>query len=156
MLFQQEKDQDLQVNEFNESFNGEVYICQTCNRSLAKKLIPCETVLNRNVCKFLPNVLKDFKKIREDIDSHENSFFKKKIVIMHRKCKFVKVKVIICNIPVDTENVCNILPRPIGSNGLIVVKPNRDLEYCRHAYFEPVQPASVYAALRYLKTENKF
>ena len=74
---------------------------------------------------------------------------------MHRKCKFVKVKVIICNIPIDTENVCNILPRPIGSNGLIVVKPNRDLEYC-HAYFEPVQPASVYAVLRYLKTENKF
>ena len=78
MLFQQEKDQDLQVNEFNESFNGEVYICQTCNRSLAKKLIPCETVLNRNVCKFLPNELKDFKKIREDIDFHENSFFFKK------------------------------------------------------------------------------
>ena len=75
---------------------------------------------------------------------------------MHRKCKFVKVKVIICNIPIDTENVCNILPRPIGSNGLIVVKPNRDLEYCLHAYFEPVQPASVYAVLRYLKTENKF
>ena len=72
------------------------------------------------------------------------------------KCKFAKVKEIICNIPIDTEYACNILTRPIDSNGLIILKQKRDLEYCAHVYFEKAQTASVYTALRYLKTENKF
>ena len=41
---------------------------------------------------------------------------------MHGKGEFAKIKGSICNIPMETSNICNILPRPVNSNGLIVVK----------------------------------
>ena len=45
-LFQREKFHVLQVTEFLKSFDDEVYICQTCNRSLSNKVIPCQAVAN--------------------------------------------------------------------------------------------------------------
>ena len=47
---------------------------------------------------------------------------------------------VICNIPIEAANICNILPRPAESNGLIVVKIKQDLKYRCYVYFEPVCP----------------
>ena len=44
------------------------------------------------------------------------------------------------NIPIETANICNILPRPADSNRLIAVKLKRDLKYRGYVYFEPVRP----------------
>ena len=41
---------------------------------------------------------------------------------MHGKGEFSKIKGSICNVPIETTNVCNILPRPAVANGLILVK----------------------------------
>ena len=46
----------------------------------------------------------------------------KKIAIMHGIGEFPKIKGSICNISIEAANVCNVLPRPAYSNGLIVVK----------------------------------
>ena len=46
----------------------------------------------------------------------------KKIAIMHGKGEFSKIKGSICNFPIETADVCNILPRPAVANGLILVK----------------------------------
>ena len=51
---------------------------------------------------------------------------------MHRKGEFSKIKRSICNVPIETANVCNILPRPAFSHGLILVKLKRDLKYRGH------------------------
>ena len=59
---------------------------------------------------------------------------------MHGKGEFSKIKGSICNVPIETANVCNILPRPAVANGLILVKLKRDLKYRGHVYFEPVRP----------------
>ena len=75
---------------------------------------------------------------------------------MHGKGEFAKIKGSICNIPFETSNMCNILPRPADSNGLIVVKLKRDLKYKGYVYFKPVRPNVIYQALNYLKTHNKF
>ena len=75
---------------------------------------------------------------------------------MHGKGEFFKIKGSICNIPIETANICNILPRPAVSNGLIVVKLKRDLKNWGHVYFEPVRPHVVYQALTYLKFCNTF
>ena len=40
---------------------------------------------------------------------------------MHGKGEFSKIKGSICNAPIETANVCNILPRPAVSNGLILL-----------------------------------
>ena len=41
---------------------------------------------------------------------------------MHGKGEFSKIKGNIINVPVDTENICNILPSSCDSNGLIMAK----------------------------------
>ena len=73
----------------------------------------------------------------------------KKTAMMHGKAEFFEIKGSICNIPIETANICNILPRPAVSDGLIVVKLKRDLKYWGHVYFETVRPHVVYQALTY-------
>ena len=75
---------------------------------------------------------------------------------MHRKGEFSKIKRSICNVPIETANVCNILPRPAVSHGLILVKLKRDLKYRGHIYFESDRPHIIYQALTYLKSHSKF
>ena len=75
---------------------------------------------------------------------------------MHGKGEICRIKGSICNIPIEAANICNILPRPAVSTGLIVVKLKRDLKYRGHVYFEPFRPHIVYQALDYLKSYNKF
>ena len=67
-----------------------------------------------------------------------------------------KIKGSICNIPIESANICNILPRPPDSNGLIVVKLKRELKDRGYVYFETVRPNVIYQVLNYLKTHNKF
>ena len=80
----------------------------------------------------------------------------KKIAIMHKKGEFSKIKGSIYNVPIETANVCNILPRPAVFNGLILVKLKCHLKNRGHVYFEPVRPYVIYQALTYLKSHNKF
>ena len=67
--------------------------------------------------------------------------------------EFAKIKGIICNIPIEAENTCNILSRPADSNRLNVVKLKQDRQYRGYFYFEPVHPNVIYQALKYLKTQ---
>ena len=80
----------------------------------------------------------------------------KKIPVFHGKVDFSKIKGSVCNIPMEVENICNILPRLVVSSGLIVVKLKRDLKYGVHVYSELVRPHIVYQELTYLKSYNKF
>ena len=75
---------------------------------------------------------------------------------MYGKGEFSKIKGNILNVPIETESICNVLPRPVNNNGFIIVKLKRHLRYCGHVYSEPVQPESIYAALNFLKSNNKF
>ena len=63
---------------------------------------------------------------------------------MNGKSEFSKIKGSICNTYIEAANICNILPRPAVSNGLIMVKLKRGLKYRGHVYFEPVHPHTVY------------
>ena len=80
----------------------------------------------------------------------------KKTALLHGKREFAKIKGTICSISIETANVFNILPKPADSNGLIVVKLQRDLKYKGYIYFEPVRPNVIYQGLNYLRTRNKF
>ena len=98
--------------------------------------------------------LTHFKKLQKIFISTTIIF--KKIAIMHGKGEFAKNNGSICNIPIKTANICNVLPRTADSNKVIVVKLNRDFKYKVFAYFKPVHPNLIYQALNYLKTHNKF
>ena len=42
--------------------------------------------------------------------------------IMNGKGEFSKIKGNICNVPIETESVINVLSRPVNNNGLIIGK----------------------------------
>ena len=136
------------------SFDEKIYICHTCHKQLSKNEMPYQTFFNKMILHPIPDGLKHLKKL--EIISISKRIIFKKIAIMHVKEEFAKIKGIICNIPIAAVNICNILPRPADSNGLIVVTLKRDLKYRGYVYFEPVHPNVIYQALNYLKTHNKF
>ena len=73
---------------------------------------------------------------------------------MHGKGEFAKTNSNICNTYTEATNICNVLPKPSDSNGLIVVKSKGDRKYRGYVYFEPARPNVIYQALNYLKTYN--
>ena len=75
---------------------------------------------------------------------------------MHGKGEFAKIKGNIINVAINTENICNILPRSCDSNGLTIVKLKRHMKYRGYIFFELVWPSVIYEALEYLKTDNMF
>lgn len=76
------------------------------------------------------------------------------------KGKLVKVKGSLFNIPVnEVYDKCRWLPRPADSNGLLIVKIKRKVEYRSRVLFEPVRPTTenikfVERFLKYLKNRN--
>ena len=71
------------------------------------------------------------------------------------KRKSLKIKSSTCNIPLLEVGVnCNMLPRPSDSNGLIIAKLKRKLEYKSHVVFEAVRPDVVIQFLQFLRSHN--
>ena len=136
------------------SFDEILYICETCHNHLYKNDIPCQALCNKTALDPIPDELKDLKKLVNVLISKRILF--KKIAIMHGNGEFFKIKGSICNIPAEAGNICNLLPRPPVSSGLIVVKLKRDLKYRSQVYFEPVRPHIENQALTYLKFYNIF
>ena len=61
-----------------------------------------------------------------------------------------KIRGAVCNIPIQVDAVSNVLSRPAGSDGVVLVKLKRKLEFKGHVYFEGVRPHFVELALNYL------
>ena len=77
----------------------------------------------------------------------------KKVTIMS-KGNFPKLKGSICNVPIDTVDISDVLPRRADSNGLVVIKLKCKLPYRGHVYFEAVRPELLNLTLMYLKENN--
>ena len=136
------------------SFDNLIYICRTCNKGLSNKKLPCQSVSNKLALDEIPIELRSLKRLEKILISRRILF--KKIAIMHGKGEFSKIRGSICNIPIEADSLCNILPRPADSTGVIIVKLKRDLRYRGYVYFEPVRVFSLYNALYYLKANNRF
>ena len=67
-----------------------------------------------------------------------------------------KLKGALCNIPIDVVDVCNTHPRPADSNGIIIVKLKRKLQYRGHVYFESARPYFILKFLQYLDNIPSF
>ena len=124
-------------------FNGNEYICSTCHkkRKSKKKVTPCQAVCNRLEIYNLPCNLSDINRLERVLVAKRLLF--KKVVIMP-KGNSPKIKGAICNVPVHTEEVCNVL----------VLKLKRKLMYRGHVYFEPVRPDIIVDLLNYFKEHN--
>ena len=101
------------------SFDGKQYTCHTCHKKLLKGSIPCQSVWNKLQVYELPSELTDIRKLEKAIISERYLF--KKVAIMP-KGQMPKLKGSICNVPIDTNELYNVLPRRSNSTGIIMVK----------------------------------
>ena len=76
-----------------------------------------------------------------------------KIIVMP-KGQQKKVKGAICNVPVECDDTCKVLPRPPERSGIIMLKLKRKLEFRGHVYFQAVRPQFILNALNWLKLNN--
>ena len=76
-----------------------------------------------------------------------------KIIIMPKEQQR-KVNGAICNVPVECDATCKVLPRPPERSGIIMLKLKRKLESRGHVYFQAVHPQFILDALNWLKMNN--
>ena len=69
-----------------------------------------------------------------------------KIIVMP-KGQQRKVKGTICNVPVECDETCKVLPGPPERSGIIMLKLKRKLESRGHVYFQAVHPQFILDAL---------
>ena len=134
------------------SFNGHMYICNTCHVTIKKKnKTPCQAVYNNLTVDDVPPALASLEKLEQILISQRIVF--QKIVVMP-KGQQRKIRGAICNVPVSCEETCHVLPRPPDSSGIIMLKLKRKLQFRGHVYFQAVRPEVVLHALQWLQRNN--
>ena len=58
---------------------------------------------------------------------------------------------LICNVPIDTADIINVLPRDADSNSLVVVKLKCQLCYRGHVYFGSVRSEVIQESISIFK-----
>ena len=101
------------------SFDRKKYICHTCHKKLMNGNIPAQAIYNKPQVHQLPSELRDVRKLEKAIISRR--FLFKKVTIMP-KGQMPKIMGAICNVPFDTGEVYNVLPRASDSTGIVMVK----------------------------------
>ena len=133
------------------SFDNAEYIYNTCHSKLIKGKIPCQAVGNKLQIDEAPPELQVLRKLESVLIAQRLVF--QKIIVMP-KGQQRKIKGAICNIPVNSETVCQSLPRPSEQSGIILLKLKRKLKYSGHQYCETVRPEFLRRALHFLKENN--
>ena len=100
-----------------------------------KGQVPCQAICNKLHFFELPPELSILEKLEQRI------VFEKSIVVPKGQQR--KIKGAICNILVECDQTCNILPRPPERSGIILLKLKRKLEFRGHVYFRAVHPQVV-------------
>ena len=135
------------------SFNGNMYICNTCHITIKKKnKTPCQAVYNNLAVDDVPPELASLEKLEQILVSQRIVF--QKIVVMP-KGQQRKIRGAICNVPVSCEETCHVLPRPPDSSGIIMLKLKRKLQFRGHVYFQAVRPEAVLHGLQWLQRNNE-
>ncbi|XP_044166861.1 uncharacterized protein LOC122950914 [Acropora millepora] len=144
-----------QLNVFTDvkSFDDKQYICRTCHTKVLKGNVPCQAVCNKLCVDELPPELSLLEKLEQILIAQRIVF--EKIIVMP-KGQQRKIKGAICNVPVECDQTCKILPRPPERSGIIMLKLKRKLEFRGHVYFQAVRPEVVLNALNWLKVNNPF
>ena len=133
------------------SFDDKEYMCKTCKSKLLKEQVPCQAVSNKLGVDDVPPEMKCREKLEQILVAQRIMF--EKIVTMP-KGQQRKIKGAICNVPVDCDNTCKLLPRPAENSGIIMLKIKRKPDFRSHVYFQAVRPDIVLNALNWLLVNN--
>ena len=133
------------------SFDGKQYICKSCDSKVKDGKLPCQAVVNKMYVDDISMELASLEKLEQILIAQRIIF--QKIVFMP-KGQQRKIKGAICNVPVECDETCSVLPRPSERSGIVMLKLKRKLEFKGHVYFQAVRPELILEALNWLKTHN--
>ena len=151
IIFCQSKYSCQNIFSVQSSFDGKEYICKTCHSKVKDGKLPCQSVVNNMFVDEIPRQLATLEKLEEILIAQRIVF--EKIIVMP-KGQQRKIKGAICNVPVECDQTCCILPRPSERSGIIMLKLKRKLEFKGHVYFEAIRPELIVDALMWLKSHN--
>ena len=60
---------------------------------------------------------------------------------------FTKITGTICNVPINVDDACKLLTRPMDQNGVARVCLKKSLNFKFHVYFQPVRPRVIQSVL---------
>ena len=106
---------------------------------------------NKLIVDEMPSELACLEKLEQILIAQRIVF--EKIVVMP-KGQQRKIKGAICNVPVECDQTCSVLPRPPERSGIIMVKLKRKLAFRGHVYFQAVRPDILLNALNWLRLNN--
>ena len=87
--------------------DGKQYICITCHKKLLKGTVPAQAVCNNLQIIELPSRFRDLRKLEENIIAKR--LLLKKVTIMP-KVQCPKIKGATCNVPINSDDICKVLP----------------------------------------------
>ena len=90
------------------SFDGKEYICRTCHSKALSGKIPCQAIANNLIVDDVPTELENLQKLEQIIIAQRIVFEK---VVFMPKGQQRKIKGAICNVPVECDQTCRVLPR---------------------------------------------
>ena len=94
-------------------YDGNYYICYTCNKALLKNKVPCQAVTNNLNMEVLPKIHQAINRLERLLVSRRILF--KKVTFLSQG-KLLWMKGSICHIPVTEVDVnCNMSMRPADS-----------------------------------------
>ena len=99
----------------------------------------------------IPTKLSSLEKLEQTWIAQRIVF--EKIVLMH-KGQQRKIKVAICNVPVECHQTCNQLPHPADRSCIIILKLKRKLQSRGDVYFQASRPEVIKQVLNWLKVHN--
>ena len=73
---------------------------------------------------------------------------------MQKKRQLPKLKAVICHLALDVFNASNTLPRTAYSNGVVIMKSKRKLQYRDHVYFELMGRNFIQRLQQFFKQNN--
>ena len=133
------------------SADGKQYICITCHKKLLKVTVPAQAVCNNLQIFELPSRFRDLRKL-EKIIIAKRILFKKVTTMPKGQCP--KIKGAICNVPINADVICKVLPRDMDNNGFVQLCLKKRLNFKSHVLFEAVRPKIVHGVLDFLKKSN--
>lgn len=95
-------------------------------RKIKKQHVPRQTICNKLEVFHLPHEFRDIRRLEKALIAR-CLLFKKATILP--KGESQDLKGAICNVPIDVADTCNILSHASDSNGLVIVKLQRKLQY---------------------------
>ena len=65
-----------------------------------------------------------------------------------------KIKGAICNVPINADDICKVLPRGMDNNGNVQLYLKKRLNFKSHILFEAVRPKVAHDVLDFFKKKN--